>query len=320
MKILTIIRSKYYLLISLGLILVVIYHIDWLSLGQALKNIKHVPLIIGIFLVIPTIFIKAWRWNYFKKIQHLKYKIMDSFAMYSVATALGLFTPGKIGEIAKIYYLKKDGHSLGKSLVGVIMDRIFDLAFLTIFSYLGFLFLFGNLFTSDYLLYLVIPVSVILLAVAIRGGWYKYLSKKIFQKIIPEEKQNKWSIHFNDFVLELKYYNKKNYIIGFLITALAWFIYYLQIYFFAGAASLENAPIHYLMAAITISAFINLFPISFIGIGTREAVLILLLSRFTASIEPIILLSELIVVNFILGGTFGAFMNLFKPFSFKKIN
>ena len=60
----------------------------------------------------------------------IKYSLKDSFLMYCSGLYLGVVTPGRMGEIAKALYLKKDGYSMGKSLVGAVLDRLADFIFL----------------------------------------------------------------------------------------------------------------------------------------------------------------------------------------------
>ncbi len=310
--------KKYSFLIGFLLLGIIVYQIDLKIIYQAIEKINYQLLILALLIAFPLILIKAYRWNYLKKIQGINYKIIDSFLMYGVGTAIGSLTPGKIGDISKISYLKKDGYSIGKSLTSVIVDRFLDLFYLLAFGYLGIIFFFG-FFKKTTLIYSFVILSVILLIFIIKKQFYRQLIKKIFTIIIPLKYQKSWQINFQEFLNELKKYNKKNYSYLLFITLTAWLVYYAQIYLFARSIDLHQIPLLHLILAVTVSGFITLLPVSFLGIGTREITLVALLSPLTTNIETIILFSELILLDFIVLGLIGAISWYFKPIPLIKI-
>ncbi len=101
---------------------------------------KFYYLTAAIIIVFPMLLNKAWCWNYIKRAQGIKYSLWNSFLMYCSGMYIGILTPGRIGEVVKIFYLKKDGYSIGKSLVGAVLDRLTDFIFLAAFAFLGSLF------------------------------------------------------------------------------------------------------------------------------------------------------------------------------------
>ena len=310
--------KKYSFLVGFFLLIFVIYRLDLEAFFLALKKINYSLLILAMLLTLPIILCKAWRWNYLKKNQGINYKLSGSFLMYGVSMAIGLLTPGRIGEVSKIAYLKNDGCSTGQSLVSVVMDRLLDLLFLMFFGYLGIIFFFG-FFEKITLIYSIIIFSIIGLVFIIKKRLYYKLIKKIFSIIIPQKYQKLWRIHFRDFFNGIKSYSKKNYFYCFLITLFSWLIYYLQIYLFAKSIWLIKIPFIYLAIAVTVSGFITLLPVSFLGIGTRETTLILLLSPLAINPERIILLSELILLDFLVIGIIGAISWIFKPLPLAQI-
>jgi len=311
--------KKYSFLIGFFLLIFVIYQLDWKILYLSFQEINYRLLIPTIFLTIPILFVKAWRWNYLKKLQNINYKLNDSFLIYSVGSALGSLTPGRLGEISRISYLKSDGHSTGKSLVSVVMDRLLDLLYLTILGYLGVVFFF-NLSNRITLIYSAIILLIVVLFFIIKKQFYIKLIKKIFSVLIPLKYQKSWRMNFQDFLKGVKIYNKKNYFYFFLITFIAWLIYYCQIYLFAKSIGIDRVPFFYLAMTATVAGFITLLPFSFSGIGTREATFAVLLSPLMVSIESTVLLSELILLNFLVMGIIGALCWIIKPIPLKNLN
>ena len=310
--------KKYSFLIGFLLLIFVIYQLDLKTLYLSFQKINYRLLIPAILLIIPITFIKAWRWNYLKKLQNINYKLSDSFLIYSVGAAIGSLTPGRLGEISKIGYLKNDGYSIGKSLVSVIMDRLLDLFFLIIFGYFSVIFLFG-FFEKITFIFSIIILTIIILVFIAKKQFVRQLIKKIFSILIPLKYQESWQMNFKDFLDGVKIYNKKNYFYFFFITFLAWLVYYCQIYLFARSIDLDRVPFLYLAMAVTIAGFITLLPISFSGIGTREATLAILLAPLMVSIESTVLLSELILLDFFIIGVIGVFCWIIKPIPLTKI-
>ncbi|MFH0906929.1 MAG: lysylphosphatidylglycerol synthase transmembrane domain-containing protein [bacterium] len=310
--------KKYSFLIGFLLLIFVIYKLDLNIIYLSFQKINYRLLIPAIFLIIPIIFIKSWRWNYLKKLQKINYKLRDSFLIYSIGSAIGSLTPGRLGEISRIIYLKNDGYSTGQSLVSVIMDRLLDLFFLIIFGYFGIIFLFGFFEKITFVFSIVVLTIIILSFIAKKQFVHKFI-KKIFSILIPFKYQKSWQINFQDFLKEVKIYNKKNYFYLLLITFLAWSVYYCQIYLFAKSINIDNVPFFYLAMTVTVAGFVTLLPISFSGIGTRETTLAILLSPLMVNIELIVLLSELILLSFFSMTIMGALCWIIKPISLTKI-
>ncbi|MFA5029382.1 MAG: flippase-like domain-containing protein [Patescibacteria group bacterium] len=310
------ISKKYYFLISLVLVVIIAKEINWTATIQLLKTMNYALMLFGMLLTVPYLFVRAWRWNYLKKKQGIVYKIMESFKIYIAALGFASVTPGRIAELIKIYYLKAKGYKSGESLVSVIMDRLFDLFFLLLFSLVGLIFFFSRYLEKFFLLYLVIILLILAALLAIKNKFFRKFIEKIFYRLMPAGLTSE----INSFKTGLKTYNYKTYFIGFLITALSWVIYSGQIYFFGQAINLTVVSFPELITSVAIASFLSLLPISFLGIGTREAALIILLGPLVKSTESLVLLSEIILLNFILTSLWGAIMTIFKPVPFKKIN
>lgn len=310
-------KKYYYLPISLALIIWLAFKIDINVVLNVIKNVNLTYLIIGILLTMPNIFIKSLRWRYLNKVQNINYNIFNSFSMYSVALAVGSLTPARVAEVIKIFYLKKDGYSVRQSIPGVVLDRLFDIALLIIMALLSGIVFFQNWLQTNLVIFVCLIALIIFLFLFFKKSWHIWIIKKIYTKIIPNKYQEKFLTSLNDFWQNLNRYLPKDYWVAGGLTIISWFFYYLQIYFFVLAINI-NIPIIYLMAGVILAALISSLPISFIGIGTREATLVILLRNFSTDIVPLILLSELILADYIFDIIFGASISLIKPVPSKK--
>jgi len=292
------------------------------NLGEILKNIKNVNfsyLILAAALALPILLNKTWCWNYIKRKQGIKYNLKDSFLMYCSGIYVGTLTPGRMGEVIKALYLKKDGYSMGRSLVSIALDRISDLVSLVAFILLSSLFFITVFQKQILILVLGIIIFILLFVIFLKIGLIKWFFKKMFYVFIPEKYRKSWKINFQDFIDDFKIYKLKNYIIIFLISILSWFFYYLQTYILSKAINID-VPFLYLAITVTTAGLITLIPVSVAGIGTRDAALILLLAPFSIFREQAILFSALILLMSLFAALVGLTCWLYKPIRFSKNN
>jgi len=305
--------KKYLPFIGIIIFILIIFKIDIFKLFRILSDLNYFYLILAYVFVPAILFVKAYRWNYLKKKQKIIYNLKNSFLMYCAGTYIGILTPGRLGELSKIAYLKNNQCSIGKASVSVLLDRLADLFSLLILSFLGmfaFFYFFQNIILT--LIFGIIFISILTIILLRTNLIYIFL-KKIFNILIPKKYQKSWRLNYQDFINDLKKYRLKNYLFVCLITLVSWLIYYYQIFFLAKSMGINNISFFYLAITVTIAAFITLLPISILGLGTREAVLILLLSVFQISQEQIISFSFLILSLSIISGLTGLICWLIKP-------
>lgn len=307
--------KKYSYLLGIFLFIIILAKTDFKSILVNIKNVKFSYLAFAALFSFPALLAKSYCWNYLKKIQNINYKLKDSFLMYGVGLYIGSVTPGRVGELSRALYLKKDGHSFGKSLVSLILDRLSDVIFLLIFLFFGSLFVFDFFYQQILIFIITIVLLIFLFFLNIKSNLIKSLLKKIFYIIIPNKYQKSWKLNLRDFINNIRIYKFRNYLIVFLITAFSWFLSYIQIFIIAKSAGIINVPFLYLSVIFTIISFINLIPISILGIGTREAALIFFLSPFLIFKEQIIVFASLILIIYLFNTLIGFVCWLIKPIS-----
>jgi hypothetical protein len=304
--------KKYSFLLGIIIFLIVL---SKTNLGEIFKNIEKIKFIYlfgGLLLTLPTMFTKALGWNYIKKQQGINYSLKNSFLMYCSGLYLGLVTPGRLGELTKALYLKKDGYSIGKSLTSVVLDRLTDVVFLLAFVFLGSLLFLDALQKTILIPILCIIITVVLFLMLLKMGLIKWGLNKLFYFLVPEKYQKSWKVNSQDFINGFKDYTLKNYIVIFLITMISYLFYYLQMYLLAKGVGI-NIHFSYLSVAVTIAGLITLIPISISGIGTRDAALIFLLTPLSVPKEQVIVFSMLILLMVAWGALIGLFCWLIKP-------
>jgi len=308
--------KKYLFLLGIILFIIILFRTNTGEIFQNFKNIKSLYLIISLGLVIPMFINKSFCWHYILRKQDIKYNFKDSFLMYWVGTYMGVITPGRLGELSKAIYLTRDGHSMGKSMVGIVLDRISDFAFLLTFVIIGSLFFISSIQKEILILILGIIIFIILLIFFWKIGLIKWGTDKIINFLLPQKYQKSWNVNLQDFIDGFKIFKLKNYLMVFIISAFSWTFYYLQVYFLAKGANI-NISFLYLAITVTITGFITLIPVSIFGIGIRDAALILALSPLMIPKEQIIVFSTLILSISLFTSLIGLICWLIKPLKFK---
>lgn len=305
--------KKYSYLIGIFLFIIILAKIDFGNILTDIKNIKISYFIIALLFSFPTIITKSLCWNYIMRKQGIHYSQKDSFLIYGVGLYIGGVTPGRVGEASRIAYLTKDGHSLGKSLVGLILDRMSDFVFLISFIIIGS-FLFFDFFNRELIMHLIaVIVSLALIFVLLKLKLVKTFLKKSILFLIPERYKKSLKTNFQDFIKDIKMYSLRNYLVILLITAFSWSFYYIQMYIIAQSINISNIPLLNLSIILTVVGFITLIPISVSGIGTRDAALIFFLTPFLIPREQIIVFSSLILLTYFFNALIGFICWLIKP-------
>lgn len=303
------------------LVLICIYKVNWVKFLHLLTDLNWVYFFgaVGVMVVGSTI--KPYRWQFILNKLNISYGFLKSYQLYFIGLFLGTFTPGRIGEAGKVFYLKKDGHSLLKSLISIIIDRLADLFYLFFVGLIGFV-IFLPLFKKLSIWATFLSILLVLgLIILVKNRGAKILFKKLLLFLTPAKYKNKTEDLLSEFLKSVRAYTLRDYLIIGTLTLLCWLPSFVSVVFLAKSVNIDNLPYLYLFFAIAITSIVTMLPLSISGIGTREATLLLLFSPFNISVEQIISLSFLIFVsNFIVIPLIG-FVCWFKnPLQIKKNN
>ena len=305
--------NKFFPIIGAVVFLYLLTRLDFSLIKSIFFQINYFYFLIAFIILIPFYLMKVYRWKLIMKIQGINYSFKNSVLVHSIGIFWGVITPAKSGDLIKALYLKKDGHSWGKSFFNVFLDRLLDIGFLIIFGYLS-LFLFFNLFQKTIFNFsILLAVLIIVSFFLIKNRNYERIFRKIFYKFVPENHQTSWKLNYQDFINEIKRYKIKDYLKIILITLLSWFLFYLIVYFLALGVNIKEVPFWVYPAAVTLASLASMLPISFSGIGTRDVVFILIFSQFGIIFEKTITLSFMVLLSFVAVALFGLICSFFKP-------
>ena len=277
-------KSKYFGIIGIIILVIIFLNIDLEKLLLALKSVNLIWFLPAyLFLVLSTI-IKAYRWKYVTDKLKINLSLIQAIKIYFQALFAEL-TPGMIGEfLLRAHFLKKASKvNYPKALFSTAFSVFIDLWVTAIEAVIGvvFLLLIFNLDIS-----FAIPIFIILLIVI------------LFFYFLKQEKIMRFCFSlFSKFVLKkdqdsfVKYLKKMDISIIFVSTILdvIAMIAFATSFFFVGVAMNITVPfIIYLICEPLLSIVVTM-PFTFSGLGAREPLLIFLFSLVNVSAENAVL-------------------------------
>ena len=289
-------------------IFIIYFLIDKIGLQNISSNIILIhPLffILTVFLIVIGLIIGALNLDILL-IPIKKISFRKVFYYNTLSWSLGLFVPGKIGELSLIPFLRKEGILTGHGTVISILDKLISLMVLSLSSVVGFL-IFFDLETT-----LKLMVALSLLVVALLFLIISDMGRNFIKRFILR----KFSIKFQGFSKLLFYYFKKQksiIFLNFIVTIIKWIVNAVILYtlFMAYGENINFLTIFLINSMLMV---ISLIPISISGLGVRESIAIFIYS--TLNINPLITISThlipLIISYFI--------AVLIILFSFKKLD
>jgi hypothetical protein len=264
-------------------------------------------LVLALPVVILVLGIKSLRWKAIIAAQGYSYGFMAALSAYFASYSLGVVTPGRLGELLKVYNLRKDQPHIEvlPAFATVVLDRLFDMFFLLWFGLSGLVFFFAPFgeMATGFILMLILIVLLVGLVVA---NWFlKLILKKYaapnamlvfvqtcFGQMLSARNASAW-----------------------LLTTLAYAIYFagIQILFLALHIQIPFIETGFIISLI---GLLLLLPISVAGFGTREAGLVFLLAFYSISPELAISFSLLqFLTFFVWGGLVGLLFWMVSPIS-----
>ncbi len=256
----------------------------WFAITFSLFGIQHI--------------IKAVRWKLLIDTYGIKYPLKDALKGWMVGYSLSLITPGKVGDFGRAYYLKGKLDT-GKSLTTVMADRVTDIFVLFLLATIGISIFVNTYVKNDFLLYGTYGLFGLFVAAVIVFSKKSRATKfvKPFYRFAPKKYSLRIKKVYFDFYsgLEILLKHKKIIVLTGLITFGFWLISILGNYTLALSMGL-NIPYVFLLLVMPIVLIILALPISFSGLGTRDAALIFFFSYVGLTAETTLTYSIMILI------------------------
>ena len=111
------------LLISCGVVGVIIWRVPFAALREAFRNLEVGSLFLALFCLVVLLFLRAYKWHRLLAAAgngHLRQSLRSLFGGF----ALGLITPGRLGELGRCAFVRKEERA--QVAVLTVFDRLLD--------------------------------------------------------------------------------------------------------------------------------------------------------------------------------------------------
>ena len=207
---------------------------------------------------------KAWRWQILNRSFGIRISLKTALIFYFSAGFLSVITPGRLGEFAKIYFLKRKYNiNTAKATSSVVLDRIWDVLILSLFASISL-----SLFYTGSKVLILVVIAILLLGSILVILTPAVVFKPLLYLLLRfKEKHDK--------VEELFFMWKENRfkrILPALTLSLLPYLLLVSIPVLFSASTLYPIKLMDSIGAISISNILSFIPVTIAGFGTRELV------------------------------------------------
>ena len=242
--------------------------------------------------------IKAWRWRALLRSLGLDPPPLGSvLRLYMVGLFLGGATPGQSGDFLKAWFLRERGQPLGPALFSILLDRLFDFLIMALASLAGLVVLvpFFPLERQSAIRIAVLATAgaVALLIPALIARRTREWLMDIAVAVVPPRARlglTRWRTQFA--ALELR----AGLVGGVLAATVASAAVSMVRLWLLFRALDIGVPAAALISSVALIAILQAAPISFSGIGVRDAVLVALLTAYGYRTDEALALSALFLL------------------------
>mgnify|MGYP006279384349 CR=1 FL=1 len=284
--------KKFLPIIGLILFIYTIYTLEVNKIIDAFLSINPFYLLIALPLTLPRILIRNYAWHLIQKEQHIHVSFWQSLNIFLIGYFYGSITPGYIGQLMRIPYLKeRTKQPYGKLFVNSTIETMVHTSSLYVMIFIGALLVLGSFPDIFYIIviWLLIFIGVILFFVKRERG------EKVFYKLIYYFIPKNIKTHFYQFVDSFyhDFPRIRNLLFPLFLGVFTWVIIFSQEYLIVIALDL---PIPYLLFLLLfpVANAAGFIPITFAGLGTREVTAIVIFTTlFEVPAEKIFVVSLL---------------------------
>lgn len=277
------------------LLIVFLWRSDFSLLLTGLRQVRILPLALSLALFLPFVAIKAWRWNMLMRELGMQPPTLSfSMVLYQIGLFLGATTPGQSGDFIKAWYLRERGLPLAPSLFSIVLDRLFDFVVMALLALLG-LVAFVGILPGSLRIATVAFAAVVLLATPLLMA--RRPREWLMNRMLPlaprriRELIVRWRDQFS--ALNLR---PRPLALLLLASAGSATSTIIRIYLLFLALQLDRVAPTAVISSTALISILQALPISFSGIGVRDAVLIAVLGYYGYSKELALILSALFLI------------------------
>ncbi len=273
------------LLISLIILGLIYWKIDFSKIFPVFANASLLWLVVSLGMVVPLTLFTAWRLCQLMP-RGMVLGFWESNRLILLASVLNMVLPSKMGDVAKAGFMAERGHlkgSLAEALV--VFEKACDMASLLAWCVFG-LFLYPQKDLLFWTMTACVTLGFLFLAVLVGSQNFARFFFGIVRRFAPAKISAKFAA-MEDSWMEMHgfFWGDPWKLTSVAATSLGiWFLHLLQIWLFTLAIN-TSVPFLANMALAPLAILAGLLPLTFAGIGTRDAALIYFYSPYMAAAD-----------------------------------
>lgn len=289
-------RKRILQLIGILLLGYIVYRIGPINVFNEIRNVRVNLLILTILSIVFVTLLQGLRWQIILKVLDIHISWLQALKLFWIGMFVGAVTPGKVGDFARVYFLRKRNPSTFRAFFSVLVDRMIDVLVLLCCATITALFFLKKIRIH------VLIVSVFWLSLFIfliflmnKESYIHRLFSNLIKRIVPSSFKDFDGFSFNKFYAGVKSARKIELLLIVCLVIVVWTVSFLSRYFLALSLSINISFIESFFC-VSASTIVALLPISVSGIGTREAAMVFMFSQLGLASESAVAFSLLIVV------------------------
>ena len=263
------------LAVSLFILAVIYWKIDFQALLQVFQQCDRPWTIVSLGMVIPLTMLTAWRLQQLTP-SSAQLKVGEANRLILASSTLNMILPSKMGDIAKAYFIKERGHISGSlSLSLVVFEKACDMSSLLLWCAFGLI-----LYPQKDWLFWVMTASVAsglaFCSLLLASEKFAQLFFSLGKRLAPKKLRSKLATLQTSWEEMHGYFWRDRAQLALIAftSIFLWFGHLMQIWFFILALNAWT-PFLANLALSPLAILAGLLPLTFAGVGTRDAALIL---------------------------------------------
>ncbi|MAG22087.1 MAG: hypothetical protein CL943_02165, partial [Candidatus Diapherotrites archaeon] len=194
--------KKWLALIGLLILAVILYNLDLAKIASILVGINLGFFALGVVLDLGSAVLKAKKWQVLVNVEQRVLTFWRAVEYFFSGFFLSILTPGRVGDLARALYLKRETNNLGESLSTVILDRLIDVVLLFSLGFVAivsFTAIFGKEIMPIELLFGLSALLVIFGLLILKKNFIGFFLKPFFNAFVPEKFKESLKMTFDGF-------------------------------------------------------------------------------------------------------------------------
>lgn len=292
---------KFAVFIGLILFVLVLVKLDLGRIGHILKDVNPAWLLAGSIFIPAEALFKSLKLKAVIDVEE-RITFRSALASYLIGLPFGAVTPGKVGDLVKVYAVRKRTKlKLMPAFALLMVERLLELLTLLLLALIGLYLLVAK---ARGKIDLIIPIAAsvslcLFLLLLLREDYVRKIARSVANILIPQRFHERLRDNFDSFYgsIAAVLKDKARLTMAVSWSLIAWFTISSRAFCYARSLGI-GVSFGYLAFLIPAVIVIELLPISIMGLGTREVTLIGILSMFGVEPEKALSLS---IMTFILG-------------------